>query len=79
VLTTAAVDHPWPDSIAATRFGGGRDRVALTRVEPTVVVEVAADAARDHGVWRHGLRSIRIRADLAVLDLAVLDAHGDTA
>lgn len=44
-----------------------------------MVVEVAADAARDHGVWRHGLRSIRIRADLAVLDLAVLDAHGDTA
>lgn len=79
VLTHAAGDHPWPDSIAATRFGGARDRIELTRVEPTVVVEVAADAARDHGVWRHGLRSIRLRADLTVSDLTILDAHGDTA
>ena len=79
VLTAVAVDHPWPDSIAATRFGGTRDRIALTRVEPTVIVEVAADAAREYGVWRHGLRSIRLRADLTVSDLAVLDAHGDTA
>lgn len=75
----AAVDHPWPDSIVATRFGDARDRVELTRVDPTVIVEVAADAARDHGVWRHGLRSIRLRADLTVSDLAILDAHGDTA
>ena len=75
----AAVDHPWPDSIVATRFGDARDRVELTRVDPTVIVEVAADAARDHGVWRHGLRSIRLRTDLTVSDLAILDAHGDTA
>lgn len=79
VLTAVAVDHPWPDSIAATRFGGATDRVALTRVDPTVIVEVAADAAREYGVWRHGLRSIRLRADLTVSDLGILDAHGDTA
>jgi len=79
VLTTAGVDHPWPASVTATRFGGARDRVALTRVDPTVIVEVAADAAREYGVWRHGLRSIRLRADLTVSDLAILDAHGDTA
>ena len=72
VLTAVAVDHPWPDSIAATRFGGARDRVALTRVEPTVVVEVAADAAREYGVWRHGLRSIRLRAELRPEDLPTL-------
>ena len=78
VLTAVVVDHPWPDSIAATRFGGARERVALTRVEPTVIVEVAVDAAREYGVWRHGLRSIRIRADLTVSDLTALDAQGDT-
>ena len=74
MLTTAnVVGHPWPESIAATRFGGsGRDRIAVTRVEPTVIVEVAADAARDHGVWRHGLRSIRFRAELRPQDLPTL-------
>ena len=72
VLTAAGVDHPWPDSMAANRFGGARDRVALTRVEPTVVVEVAADAAREYGVWRHGLRSIRLRAELRPEDLPTL-------
>lgn len=79
LTTTADVDHPWPESIAATRFGhNARDRIALTRVKPTVIVEVAADAARDHGVWRHGLRSIRIRADLTVTDLPVLGRRFDT-
>ena len=69
VLTAATGDHPWPDTMAATRFGSGRDRVALTTVEPAVVVEVAADNAQDHGVWRHSIRVIRIRADLTVDDL----------
>ena len=48
VLVPAGTD-PWPESIAANRFGPGRDRVALTRVDPTVVAEVSVDAAQRAG------------------------------
>ena len=49
-LTPADEGHSWPDTIAATRFGGGEDRVLLIKVRPGIVTEVAADAARQHGV-----------------------------
>jgi len=79
VLTAATGDHPWPDTMAATRFGSGRDRVVLTRVEPVVVVEVAADNARQRGVWRHSLRVIRLRSDLTVADVPTIGEHVDSA
>ena len=79
VLTAATEDHPWPDTMAATRFGSGRDRVVLTRVEPVVVVEVAADNARQRGVWRHSLRVIRLRSDLTVNDVPTIGEHVDSA
>ena len=79
VLTAVTEDHPWPDTMAATRFGSGRDRVVLTRVEPVVVVEVAADNARQHGVWRHSLRVIRLRSDLTVADVPTIGEHVDSA
>ncbi len=79
VLTAATEEHPWPDTMAATRFGSGRDRLVLTRVEPVVVVEVAADAARQHGVWRHSLRVIRLRSDLTMDDLPAIGEHVDSA
>jgi ATP-dependent DNA ligase len=69
VLTPATSDHPWPDRIGTGRFGGGRLSVALTRVEPSTVVEVSADAALQAGVFRHPLRYVRIRPDLAPEDL----------
>lgn len=59
VLTPAGPDHPWPGSIAANRFGPGRERVALTKVDPKIVAEVSADAAQQGGVWRHPLRFVR--------------------
>jgi hypothetical protein len=65
--------------MAATRFGSGRDRVVLTRVEPVVVVEVAADNARQRGVWRHSLRVIRLRSDLTVADVPTIGEHVDSA
>jgi ATP-dependent DNA ligase len=64
VLTPAGADHPWPERIGTGRFGGGRLSVGLTRVEPTAVVEVSADAALQAGVFRHPLRYVRIRPDL---------------
>jgi len=78
-LVAADADHPWPETVAASRFGGGRDRLGLTRVAPTVVVEVAADAAREFGVWRHGLRMLRCRPDMVVDDLPRPVVHVDSA
>ncbi|WP_116452172.1 ATP-dependent DNA ligase [Blastococcus litoris] len=69
VLAPPAGEHPWPDRIGTGRFGGGRLSVALTRVDPTVVVEVSADAALQAGVFRHPLRFVRVRADLRPEDL----------
>ncbi|WP_104524303.1 ATP-dependent DNA ligase [Blastococcus atacamensis] len=72
VLRPAGDDHPWPDRIGTGRFGGGRLSVPLTRVEPTSVVEVSADAALQAGVFRHPLRFVRVRPDLQASDLPVL-------
>ena len=46
VLEPAGQGHPWPDTVISSRFGNGRDRVRLTKVQPTVVAEVSADTAR---------------------------------
>ncbi|WP_142028208.1 ATP-dependent DNA ligase [Blastococcus colisei] len=69
VLTPASDGHPWPERIGTGAFGGGRLSVAVTRVAPTVVVEVSADAALQADVFRHPLRFVRIRADLRPDDL----------
>lgn len=68
-LRPAREDHPWPARIGTGRFGGGRLSVPLTRVDPTVVVEVSADAALQAGVFRHPLRFVRTRPDLRPEDL----------
>jgi ATP-dependent DNA ligase len=72
VLTPAGADHPWPERIGTGRFGGGRLSVPLTRVQPSVVVEVSADAALQAGVFRHPMRFVRVRADLRPEDVAPL-------
>ncbi|TFV48893.1 ATP-dependent DNA ligase [Blastococcus sp. TF02A-35] len=69
VLRPAGDHHPWPERIGTGRFGGGRLSVPLTRVEPTAVVEVSADAALQAGVFRHPLRFVRVRPDLHPEDL----------
>jgi ATP-dependent DNA ligase len=69
VLTPAGADHPWPDRIGTGAFGGGKLSVALTRVAPTAVVEVSADAALQAGVFRHPLRFVRVRSDLRPEDV----------
>jgi ATP-dependent DNA ligase len=69
VLTPADAGHPWPERIGTGAFGGGRLSVALTRVQPTAVVEVSADAALQAGVFRHPLRFVRVRPDLRPADV----------
>ena len=75
VLTPAGTEHPWPDSILANRFSSGRDRVTITKVQPTVIAEVAADPALQAGVWRHGLRYQRYRPELHPDDIPTLSEH----
>lgn len=64
--------HPWPDEVSSSRFGSSRDKVKLTKVEPSMVAEVVADSALQAGVWRHPLRFVRHRPDLTPADLPPL-------
>lgn len=58
-------DHPWPAELSARELGRfSRQPLAVTRVTPTVVVEVEADTAFEHGRWRHLTRYRRVRLDL---------------
>ena len=59
--------HPWPAEIGGGHFGGGK--VAITHVDPVLVVEVAADTALQAGRHRHALRLLRVRTDLAPEDV----------
>jgi ATP-dependent DNA ligase len=69
VLTPARPGHPWPDEITSYRWGGSDSKKPLTKVEPTVVAEVTADAATQAGQVRHGMRFVRLRPDLQPQDL----------
>lgn len=72
--------HPWPARVAsATVNGFGRDTepVDLTLVEP-VVVEVSADVAWSGTSFRHPLRFVRIRPDVAPSDVVTPGAPADS-
>jgi ATP-dependent DNA ligase len=69
VLRPAGPDHPWPDEIGVGRWAKSGATVALTKVDPSVVIEVSADAALQAGQWRHGLRFVRPRPDLLPSDV----------
>jgi ATP-dependent DNA ligase len=72
LLHPADQRHPWPPVLPPSRFGDAAP-VEYTRVEPTVVVELAVDAAvdlvRGRPVWRHPATFWRVRHDLRVKDL----------
>ncbi|MFI7208431.1 hypothetical protein [Micromonospora aurantiaca (nom. illeg.)] len=42
------------------------------QVDPTVVAEIDADVAFEHGRWRHRVRYGRARSDLSVYDVPLL-------
>ncbi|MGC5225171.1 ATP-dependent DNA ligase [Micromonospora sp. DT81.3] len=55
-------EHPWPEFVspgAVDRFNAGNDPVRLTLVDP-VPAEISADVAQSHGVYRHGVRFVRL-------------------
>jgi hypothetical protein len=72
LLKPAGARHPWPDEIGSGRWYGKNSKVPLVKVRPEVVVEVAADAARQGDHFRHPLRYLRPRADLEPGDVETL-------
>ncbi|WP_433531233.1 ATP-dependent DNA ligase [Micromonospora sp. CA-263727] len=70
----AAVEHPWPEPLPAA-WSGQLDRLApvrYVRVDPTVVAEIDADVAFEHGRWRHAVRYARAQPDMSVCDVPLL-------
>lgn len=64
--TESSDDHPWPAELTTRQLGRfSREPVTITRVTPTVVVEVEAGTAFEHGRWRHLTRYRRVRPDLS--------------
>lgn len=69
----AAGPHPWPKAVTSATvngFGGSREPVTLTLVEP-FVVEVSADAAWSGRSFRHPLRLVRVRPDVEPGDVVM--------
>lgn len=71
-VTLAGPDHPWPAQLPPS----WRDRAARDyhRVVPEVVVEIRVDVASSQtpegaNNWRHKLRFIRLRLDVAAADV----------
>jgi hypothetical protein len=56
LLKAAGAQHPWPDEIGSGRWDGKNSKVSLVKVRPEIVIEVAADAARQGDHYRHPLR-----------------------
>lgn len=63
--------HPWPQPLPASWLGTFNTATPLTytQLEPIIVVEVLADTAAEHNRHRHAVRLIRLRSDLAPLDV----------
>ena len=65
--------HPWPSEIAVDRLGrwaGGRQ--LITRVEPTLVVEVSVDVTPDPEDSQPNAAFVRARPDLAAEETEVV-------
>ncbi|WP_254716471.1 ATP-dependent DNA ligase [Actinomadura sp. WMMB 499] len=72
VLRPGAPDHPWPAELPGGFAGGpygAHPPIRYVRTEPETVVEFSADAAVEHGRWRHAVRYVRMRAELESSDV----------
>ncbi|GAA1038699.1 ATP-dependent DNA ligase [Virgisporangium ochraceum] len=69
------INHPWPRPLPAG-WTGAFDRsgpLEYRQVAPVIVAEVQVDSAYEHSRWRHAVRFVRMRADLSVYDVPLLD------
>jgi ATP-dependent DNA ligase len=64
-------EHPWPEDVPAGDLGAwtGKRRLPVTRVNPTLVVEIEAAAAYEHH-FRHLATYLRARPDLLPEELS---------
>ncbi|MDJ0458595.1 ATP-dependent DNA ligase [Arthrobacter sp. NQ7] len=70
--------HPWPEVITETmlnRFSKDKGPVTLTLVEP-LVVEISADVAWTGNAFRHAVRYVRSRPELAAESVEPPDRRG---
>jgi ATP-dependent DNA ligase len=70
-LRPAGPSHPWPQEIPRgylERFSQNREPVTLTLVEP-FVVEVSTDVAWSGWAFRHPVRLVRLRPEMAPEDV----------
>lgn len=69
LLAPAPAGHPWQGWTFSAAWGS-REKLDVTLVSPSQVVEVSADVALDNsGRWRHPVRLLRDRADMAPGDV----------
>jgi hypothetical protein len=72
-MRPAGATHPWPLVLLPSRYGDSAP-VEYSRVEPSLVVEPAVDAAidivRGRPFWRHPAKLQRVRLDLNPGDLS---------
>ncbi|MEV4868619.1 ATP-dependent DNA ligase [Streptomyces syringium] len=66
-LSPAGPSHPWSGrTFSSGVWGTEREPLAVTLTAPDLVAEVSGDVARDAaGRWRHPVRLLRVRPDLA--------------
>jgi ATP-dependent DNA ligase len=67
-LRSAGPGHAW-EGVRFTASWGARTPLDVVLVEPGVVAEIAVDTARERGAWRHPVRLIRLRQDMATGDV----------
>jgi ATP-dependent DNA ligase len=68
-------NHPWPRPLPAAWSGHfeAAGPLEYQQVAPAIVAEIRVDAAYEHARWRHAVEFVRIRADLAVTDVPLLE------
>ncbi|MFF9819559.1 hypothetical protein [Streptomyces sp. NPDC014006] len=63
-LRPAGPGHAW-EVVRFTAPWGSRTPLDVTLIEPGLVAEVAVDTAQERGAWRHPVRLVRLRQDMA--------------
>ncbi|MFJ8713841.1 ATP-dependent DNA ligase [Streptomyces violaceus] len=77
-LTAAERGHPW-EGVRFTTSWGSRTPLDVVLIEPELVAEIYVDTAQDRGVWRHPVRFVRLREDMAPGDVAAFGEGAVTA
>ncbi|WP_405510590.1 ATP-dependent DNA ligase (plasmid) [Streptomyces cyaneofuscatus] len=68
-LSPAGEEHPWTGRTFSAAWGA-KAALNVVLVVPELVVEVRADVSRDSvGRWRHPVKPVRLRDDLAAADV----------